>query len=761
MHVDFDGRSLMIDGARKFIFSGAIHYYRLPGPDMWRSRLRRLKEMGMNAADIYFYWSYHSPAQGEYDFTGIRDVDLLMDMIEEEGLYLIARPGPYICSEVDGGGLPAWLINRQNLALRCRRNGRFEYDAEYMQYVREWFEKIVPKIAERRNLILFQVENEYHFMPTPRGILAGALKFLQASFGPGFLMNLAGNPFVKEMLLARQRSAFRSEDYKRPNRYIKELYAMVKDMGVKVPVFHNDVVEAGVRFTDVDMLAIDDYPVKSFDRDWRQGGNPFANIDIFEEGHKAHGVECPLFVAETQGGWFDLWEGKGYEYIRRLLGPDSLDITMKSCLAQGASLINLFMACGGTSFGYLASPDVYTSYDMAAPVTEGNRLTVRAKAAKAFADFVSRHEQDILASRPSSSFGIKDRKLFCRSRQSESGKTFLYVRNLTASERTASLEPGANEVSLPPASMAVIVLDDKGGIIDQCEPFPNIRDEELPRRDFPALSDWTFAMAGREILPDYDDSNWIEMLAANRMDMDALGLHFGYAWYRARLDKIPSNIRLHARHCFAVYLNGRLLLAKDNHVNRLANGSDFAETVDIVPEPGIWRKDGNVLVVLVESLGHNKGFLEDLRNPRGLVSLDTQGAAKNIRVRGGLLPGERGMTPRLDFQTLELETLPVDIPHKWDFDAQGVGLYQAKFSLDLEGPDQPPVGLRIKGAHEKANIYLNGYMVGRYWESAGPQKLFYLPSAWLNHKGENHLALAVWRWGRDSGLDDARLEVYP
>ena len=106
MEVNFDRKSLLVDGKRKFIFSGSLHYYRHPSAEVWRDRLRKIKALGMNAVDIYFYWSYHSPAEGQYDFSGPRDVDRLLDLIEEEGLYLIARPGPYICSEVDGGGFP-------------------------------------------------------------------------------------------------------------------------------------------------------------------------------------------------------------------------------------------------------------------------------------------------------------------------------------------------------------------------------------------------------------------------------------------------------------------------------------------------------------------------------------------------------------------------------------------------------------------------------------------------------------------------------
>ena len=106
MNVTFDRKSLLIDGRRVFLRGGAFHYFRLPAPGLWRDRLLKIKRAGYNAVDLYFPWSYHSEAPGHYDFTGIRDVDYLLDLVEETGLYLIARPSPFINAELSGGGTP-------------------------------------------------------------------------------------------------------------------------------------------------------------------------------------------------------------------------------------------------------------------------------------------------------------------------------------------------------------------------------------------------------------------------------------------------------------------------------------------------------------------------------------------------------------------------------------------------------------------------------------------------------------------------------
>ena len=106
--VTYDEYSVQIDGEPLYIWSAEFHYFRLPSPDAWRDVLQKVKAAGFNAVSLYFAWGYHSPAPGVYDFTGIRDVERLLTMAEETGLYVIARPGPYINAEISGGGMPAW-----------------------------------------------------------------------------------------------------------------------------------------------------------------------------------------------------------------------------------------------------------------------------------------------------------------------------------------------------------------------------------------------------------------------------------------------------------------------------------------------------------------------------------------------------------------------------------------------------------------------------------------------------------------------------
>src|SRR5262245_1353711 len=92
--VGFDSYSFLIDGQRVYLWSGEFHPYRLPSPELWKDIFQKMKAAGFNTASIYFSWGYHSPKEGQYDFSGIRDMDRVLDAARDAGIYVIARPGP-------------------------------------------------------------------------------------------------------------------------------------------------------------------------------------------------------------------------------------------------------------------------------------------------------------------------------------------------------------------------------------------------------------------------------------------------------------------------------------------------------------------------------------------------------------------------------------------------------------------------------------------------------------------------------------------
>ncbi|MFE6996085.1 beta-galactosidase family protein [Microbacterium sp. NPDC057659] len=151
-----DGQILR-DGEPHRILSGAVHYFRVH-PDQWEDRLRRLAAMGANTVDTYVAWNFHERVEGEYDFTGWRDVARFIRIAGEVGLDVFVRPSPYICAEWSNGGIPFWLSGR----VRALRTS----DAGFLAAVDAWYDALLPQLeplqaAHGGPIRLIQVENEY------------------------------------------------------------------------------------------------------------------------------------------------------------------------------------------------------------------------------------------------------------------------------------------------------------------------------------------------------------------------------------------------------------------------------------------------------------------------------------------------------------------------------------------------------------------------------------------------------------------------
>ena len=159
--VSYDHYSVIIGGRRVLLWAGEFDYYRLPSPSLWIDRLQEMKAAGFNAVSIYFDWDYHSAAPGVYDFSGVRDINRLLNDAQRVGLYVIARPGPYVNAETDAGGLAGWLASEPA--------GSRTDDPQYEAAADQWLSEIDPIIAAHQitrggDVIMYQIENEYGFV---------------------------------------------------------------------------------------------------------------------------------------------------------------------------------------------------------------------------------------------------------------------------------------------------------------------------------------------------------------------------------------------------------------------------------------------------------------------------------------------------------------------------------------------------------------------------------------------------------------------
>ncbi|XP_066220705.1 beta-galactosidase-1-like protein 3 [Saccopteryx leptura] len=147
-----------LEGHKFLIFGGSIHYFRVP-QEYWRDRLLKLRACGFNTVTTYVPWNLHEPQRGTFDFSGNLDLETFVLTAAEVGLWVILRPGPYICSEIDLGGLPSWLLQDPKLRLRTTHKG-------FKDAVDKYFDHLIPRVVPLQYhqggpIIAVQVENEY------------------------------------------------------------------------------------------------------------------------------------------------------------------------------------------------------------------------------------------------------------------------------------------------------------------------------------------------------------------------------------------------------------------------------------------------------------------------------------------------------------------------------------------------------------------------------------------------------------------------
>ncbi|KAF2086381.1 glycoside hydrolase family 35 protein [Saccharata proteae CBS 121410] len=352
--VTWDEYSLTVNGERILIMAGEFHYQRLPVPELWLDVLQKFKANGLNAISVYFFWSYHSPSPDVFDFTSpAKDVQRLLDMAKETGLYVIARPGPYCNAETNAGGLALWTTDGSGGDLRTS-------DETYHQAWLPWVNAIgaileTNQITNGGPIILLQIENE-----------------LQET------THSANNTLVV---------------------YMEQIETAFRHVGIVVPFTSN---EKGMRSqswsTDyedvggaVNVYGLDSYP----------GGlsctNPssgFNAVRTYYQWFQNNSYTQPEFLPEFESGYFQPWGGYFYDSCEAEHSPAFADVYYKGNIGQRVTLMSLYMAFGGTNWGQSAAPVVYTSYDYSAPLRETRQVQDKFKQTKLLALF-TRVSQDL------------------------------------------------------------------------------------------------------------------------------------------------------------------------------------------------------------------------------------------------------------------------------------------------------------------------------------------------------------------------------
>ncbi|KAG4441043.1 hypothetical protein IFR05_003498 [Cadophora sp. M221] len=415
--VTWDPYSLTVNGSRVFIFSGEFHYQRMPVPEMWLDIFHKFKANGFNTISVYFFWSYHSPSKGVYDFeTSGKNVQKLFDYAKEAGLWVIARAGPYCNAETNGGGLALWGSDG---SLGNLRTGDTTYYQAWLPWITQIGEIIARnEITKGGPVILNQHENELQ----------------QTS-------HVATNTLVV---------------------YMEQLKKAFLAAGVTVPSTHN---EKGMRSmswsTDyqnvggaVNVYALDSYP----------GGFSCTNVNTgfnivrtYYQWFQNYSYTQPEYLAEFEGGYFTPWGGSFYDDCAAEHDPAFADVYYKNNIAQRTTLLSLYMAWGGTNWGHSAAPVVYTSYDYSAPLRETRQIQDKFSQTKLISLF-TRVSTDLLKTNMignGTGYAVSTPLIFTwELRNPDTGAAFYTVQQSTSKSRdsvtfSANLNTSAGAITVP------------------------------------------------------------------------------------------------------------------------------------------------------------------------------------------------------------------------------------------------------------------------------------------------------------------------
>ena len=323
-------KTFLLNGEPFVVKAAEVHYPRIPQA-YWDHRIKMCKALGMNTLCIYVFWNIHEQREGQFDFTGNNDVAEFCRLAQKNGMYVIVRPGPYVCAEWEMGGLPWWLLKKKDIRLR-------ERDPYFLERVKIFEQKVGEQLAPLTiqnggPIIMVQVENEY------------------GSYGENKDYISKIRDIIKETWSSR-RQGVQDNSSSTDSNVLNSVNSLSPCL-----LFQCDWS------SNFEKNGLDDLV-------WTMNFGTGANIDHEFARLKELRPNAPLMCSEFWSVWFDKW-GANHETRPAKDMVDGMD----EMLQKGISF-SLYMTHGGTSFGHWAganspgfAPDV-TSYDYDAPINE-------------------------------------------------------------------------------------------------------------------------------------------------------------------------------------------------------------------------------------------------------------------------------------------------------------------------------------------------------------------------------------------------------
>jgi len=747
--IHYDGHCLTIDGQDTLIFSGAFHYFRCPKP-LWRSRFEKIKAAGFNTVETYVPWNWHEREQpaGLDDFSKVDLTDLkdFLKMAEDEfGLYVIIRPGPYICAEWDGGGYPRWLLNFKP-AHPLRTNWLRSDDPVYLAWSKHWYDAVCPVIAAEQltrkpvgdhGVILFQIENEYNY--------------------------------------------YKGSTEEREN-HLRALYQYAQADGIDVPIF--TCLTREIRGSQDPLLS------QVFD-----GSNVYPRWNVSKvrgEAEKLRSSEpnSPAMIPELQGGWFSQIGGVLSEDQSGITAPQINAVTLMA-YAGGATITSYYMLYGGLNMDGWAARTLTTTYDYNAPIREHGGVGDRYFAVQAIGNMLKKYGSSLARTDLIKCTWTGDTNVDFTLRRNPNGQSFVFCFNADRNaphQGDVLLKPVAGDpipvkYDLAPFGMKVLCLpagdwqpNDVTAPERPAAPA-SVRLATVLSRPETGATDWQPVPAGKSLSAlGVFDSRFVMYRTSATLTADQAA---GLTTLELQLFRNDSVVVKLNGHLMKNYLEGNKRKNFDSENGGLLTKATEGRRTIRMNLAGTLQAGANEIVVLYENAGQANGGvgMEELAGLQGgtlsgpaiggqtpsippltlswelapqlagatakwfspsadwagatPVSLDTTGA---LAVKGGVMPSGSA-TDLATWYRMEF-TLPTTDPHTW-----------------------VPWGV-VLAASGNGWIYLNDQPLGRYWE-AGPQRKFYLPECWLNTGPGAKNILTLCLRPTDKGAKLSAAEVAP
>ncbi|KAF4471176.1 beta-galactosidase [Fusarium albosuccineum] len=338
--VTWDEYSILIRGERIMFYSGEVHPFRLPSPGAWLDVFQKLRASGFAGVSFYLMWGLLEGEPGHVRMDGVFALQEFFDAASEAGVYLLARPGPYINAEVSGGGFPGWIQ---------RIKGDIRSDnPEFLEATRTYLSHVGRIIADAQitnggPVILVQPENEYSVCSDyTSGNVTGCLR----------------------------------------KDYMAFVESQLRSAGITVPFISNDAVPVGNWAPGSGKGAVDIYGADHYPFSWGVGCSNPANwtrgywlLDQLNYTiHERLSPSNPFAMVEYQGGAADFWGGDGVDACVALINHEFARVFNKLLYSMRVTVLNLYMIFGGTNWGNLGHAKGYTSYDVGAAIAENRAL---------------------------------------------------------------------------------------------------------------------------------------------------------------------------------------------------------------------------------------------------------------------------------------------------------------------------------------------------------------------------------------------------